>query len=162
MSIETYDSTGWGQPEDENVLWMPNAYRWRVITEPPDVLYTDPRLENVEIDWYAMSWEDYTDPEVDESNLGGWHCGRRVISGATTGLFSRAVWNWLRGSFSDSDGRLCTAEKPGYCCGGATILGMCSGMKAKAVSRSRWPSMARSMLSAGIPRQMSLVNGGQR
>jgi len=93
---------------------------------------------------------------------GGWHCGRRVISDATAGLFSRAVWNWLKGSFSHSDGRLCTAGKPGYCCGGSTILGMCSGITTKAVSRSRWPSMARSMLSAGIPRQMSLVNGGQR
>lgn len=83
-SCPACEEIGWHAPEDGpdlqngidgTVLWTVNEHRWQVFTDPANILYTDPRLADLEIEWYRMTWEDYNDPSIDKSVLSNWEEG---------------------------------------------------------------------------------------
>ena len=87
-SVDVYDISGWtaqerpwgsenwGIPQDLNVLWTDNANRWRVTTNPPEILYTDQRLELLWVDWYRMPWSIYEQKDqAYREDLSNWFGG---------------------------------------------------------------------------------------
>jgi hypothetical protein len=88
FTVKTYGITGWtveekpwgaeewSAPEDGNVLWVHNANRWRVTTDPAEILETDQRLENLSVGWYVMPWSTYESAGAEyRANLWNWYFG---------------------------------------------------------------------------------------